>query len=373
MTIDQLQTPAILLDLDVMEQNLSRFADGAKAYGKQLWPMMKTHKSTILAKMQLQYGATGALCGTLDEAETLRDAGFQNIMYAYPVSTAVSVDRVMALAKSCPNFIIRLDGTDAAEMLEQHAAQANVSVQYTIIVDSGLHRFGVPPTDTVKLLKALSVYPHLIFRGISTHPGHVYGANHPQEIPRYCQDETQSMAQACQVLREAGYSPDIVSSGSTPTYEGTLQDPHIGIYHPGNYIFNDVIQLSNGAATQQQCALTVLASVISRPREDLFICDAGAKCLGLDTGAHGNTSIKGYGLVVGHPELTVFSLSEEVGKLHVDGPTDLKVGDQIRIIPNHACSCANLTSYYIGVRGEEVKELIPVDIRGNATVKNVHF
>ena len=155
---------------------------------------------------------------------------------------------------------------DAAEMLEQHAAEANVSVQYTIIVDSGLHRFGVPPTDTVKLLKALSVYPHLIFRGISTHPGHVYGANHPQEIPRYCQDETQSMAQACQVLREAGYSPDIVSSGSTPTYEGTLPgSPHRHL-SSGNYIFNDVIQLSNGAATQQQCALTVLASVISHPR-----------------------------------------------------------------------------------------------------------
>ena len=171
--------------------------------------------------------------------------------------------------------------------------------------------------------------------------------------------------------RASPYALEIVSSGSTPTFWGALDDENIQIYHPGNYIFNDAIQLSTNTATEDECALYVLASVISHPSEDLYICDAGAKCLGLDQGAHGNTSIKGFGVVKGHPELTVYSLSEEVGKFHVEGKTDLKVGDKVLIIPNHSCSTANLTSYYVGVRGEEVERLIPVDIRGNSTKKNI--
>jgi D-serine deaminase-like pyridoxal phosphate-dependent protein len=111
---------------------------------------------------------------------------------------------------------------------------------------------------------------------------------------------------------------------------------------------------------------------LSHPFADRYICDAGSKCLGLDQGAHGNTSIKGYGYVKGHPELTVSSLSEEVGKLHVEDSTNLKVGDKIEIIPNHACcSSANFTSYLIGCRGDNVEKLIKIDMRGNITTKNV--
>jgi len=132
----------------------------------------------------------------------------------------------------------------------------------------------------------------------------------------------------------------------------------------------DNIQLSNGTARESDCALSVYATIISHPSEDLFICDAGSKCLGLDLGGHGNTAIKGYGYVKGHPELTVSGLSEEVGKLRVDGPTTLRIGDKIEIIPNHSCFVANLTSYLVGCRGDKVERLIKVDMRGNSTTKN---
>lgn len=123
-------------------------------------------------------------------------------------------------------------------------------------------------------------------------------------------------------------------------------------------------------AREEDCALTVCATVISHPREDLFLCDAGAKCLGLDQGAHGNTSVRGHGRVLGHPELQLTDLSEEVGKLHVAGTTDLKVGDRIEIIPNHACSSANLTDWYVVVdENENVKRCVAVDIRANKTYK----
>ncbi len=125
-------------------------------------------------------------------------------------------------------------------------------------------------------------------------------------------------------------------------------------------------QMSVNRATEEDCALTVYATIISHPREDLFICDAGAKCLGLDQGAHGNTSIVGFGKVIEHPEIIVAGLSEEVGKLHVHGETNLKIGDKIEIIPNHSCSTANLCSYYTIIEDDEVVGSIPVDVRGNS-------
>ena len=368
MTIHELQTPAILLNLDSMEHNVKKYCDAAAKAGKQIWPMIKTHKSLELSRLQADYGCTGFLCGTLDEAEAMAEAGFENIMYAYPVATEVSIKRVVELAKKC-NFIVRFDGIDSARLTNEGAKAAGVIVNYTIIVDSGLHRFGVAPEKTVELADALKEFEHLHFCGISTHPGHVYGASCEADVPQYCKDEMESIAAAADALRAAGYELEIISSGATPTFWGSLEDENLMIYHPGNYIFNDAIQMSTNTATEDECALYVLASVVSHPREDLFICDAGAKCLGLDMGAHGNASVKGHGAIKGHPELTMYSLSEEVGKIHVDGPTDLKVGDKIIIIPNHSCSTANLTEYYIGVRGEEVERYIDVDIRGNSTKK----
>lgn len=150
MKINEIYTPAILVDLDAMEHNLKKYGDAAKAYGKQIWPMLKTHKSLELAKAQVEAGATGFLCGTLDEAEALCDAGFDNLMYAYPVATDVSVQRVTALAKRC-NFIVRMDGLEAAKAVNEGAKEAGVKVNCTIIVDSGLHRFGVLPEHIADL------------------------------------------------------------------------------------------------------------------------------------------------------------------------------------------------------------------------------
>lgn len=368
MNIRQVCTPAILLNLDAMEHNLKKYADAAAACGKEIWPMIKTHKSTELALLQQKYGCTGFLCGTLDEAEALCRAGIRRIMYAYPVAADTAIRRVIALSRQC-DFYIRLDGKDAAAALQAAAAEADVQIQYTIIIDSGLHRFGVKPAQAAALADALKPYDRLVCKGISTHPGHVYGAGNHDEVAAYCRDEAESMAAAAAALQAAGYTLDIVSSGSTPTFFPNLNDSHIMIYHPGNYIFNDAIQMSTETASEEECALYVMASIISHPADDVFICDAGAKCLGLDQGAHGNSSIVGFGTVKGHPELCITGLSEEVGKIHADGKTDLRVGDTIFIIPNHSCSTANMTSYFIGVRGDEAERTIAVDIRGNGTTK----
>ena len=381
--IDVLPTPVMLLDLDILEDNIRTYAEKAKVCGKALWPMVKTHKSSEIAAMQADAGCEGFLCGTLDEAEQLAADGFLHLMYAYPAAAGPSIQRIIALAKQVPDFIVRLDSVEAAEALEEAATEASAlaaaeaaedpeaagkavfQVKYTVILDCGLHRFGISAEKITDFVEKLRIFPHLLWKGISTHPGHVYGAASAAEVPGYCAEEAEQIGAAVRNLKAAGLDPEIVSSGSTPTYAANIGDPVINMYHPGNYVFNDAIQISNGTAGEENCALTVLATVISHPSEGHFICDAGAKCLGLDQGAHGNSSLTGHGRVIGHPELKVSHLSEEVGQIEAAGPTDLKIGDRIRIIPNHSCSTANLTSRMTGIRKGQTDRVILVNMRGN--------
>lgn len=365
-----LQTPAIIVDLDILKNNIRSYQEEANKYGKQIWPMLKTHKSTEITKMQLDAGATGVLCGTLDEVESAAAIGVQKIMYAYPVASKQSIDRVIEVTK-ISDLIIRIDDLNAARLINEGAVKAGVGISYTIILDVGLHRFGIIPADAVKFADALKEFEGLKFRGISTHPGHVYSATKGEEVEAYVKAETENIKRAADALKEAGYELEYVTSGSTPTFWGAIDDENINVYHPGNYVFLDVIQMSLDIAKEEDCALSILATIVSNPRDGVLICDAGTKCLGLDQGAHGNTSIKGYGKVKGHPKILVGSLSEEVGKLYYEGETSLKVGDQIEIIPNHSCSSANFTNYLITTRGDEVVGAIEVDIRGNSTLKNL--
>ena len=384
---EDLDTPAIVLDLDILENNIRRYAEAARQSGKHLWPMVKTHKSLEIARLQAEAGCTGFLCGTLDEAEALAEAGYRHLMYAYPPAGRASVNRVIRLARKTEELILRLDSLEAAAALEEAAresearkAEALVSgasgqpagtliLDYTVILDCGLHRFGLSPERIADFVLEMQRFPHLRFRGISTHPGQVYGAAGPAEIPEYCRQETEAIRRAVEKLADAGIRPEIVSSGSTPTFAGTVGDPLITHYHPGNYVFNDAIQLSNGTAEEGDCALRIAAAVISHPSEGHFVVDAGAKCLGLDQGAHGNSSVRGHGRILGHPELTVSHLSEEVGQVEAEGETSLRIGDRVTIIPNHSCSSANLTDWYLGVRNGVLEQLIPVDMRGNRTTK----
>ena len=365
MKFNNLITPSIIIDLDVIEHNINTYQQGCNENGKELWPMTKTHKSTEIAKMQIDAGATGLLAGTLDECEAFCEMGIEKIMYAYPVASEPNLTRVVNLAKKC-NFIIRIDCIEAAKKINAAAKEAGIVIEYTLIVDSGLHRFGVLPEDALEVANEIAKLEHLKIVGISTHPGHVYSATSHAELAKYVEDEEAAMSAAANSLRGAGYELKYVTSGSTPTFKGALTSEVIDILHPGNYVFNDVIQLSTETAGERECALFIYATVVSNPSDGLFLMDAGTKCFGLDQGAHGNSAIVGFGRVEGHPEIVVESLSEEVGKLRVNGETKLAVGDKIKIIPNHSCVPANLTSYLVGIRGEEVERLIEVDIRGNS-------
>ena len=368
MNIRDLATPGFLLDLDIFEANLRDMAAMCEQAGVELWPMVKTHKSTAIAHRQKDAGAAGFLTGTLDEAEQLAAAGLTDLMLAYPVAGRANLGRVLALARQA-RVTVSLDGVEAARALAAALAGSGLELDYLIIIDSGLHRFGVSPHQAAELAAALSGYKKLRLRGVATHPGQVYGASSRDGVTAAAAAEIAALAQAREALLAHGFAIDIVATGSTPTASLAAASGVVTALRPGNYVFHDNTQVALGVVPQERCALTVLATILSRPRPDTFIIDAGSKCLGLDKGAHGSDLLVGFGLVAGHPGLTVAGLSEEVGRVAITADTSLAVGDKIAVIPNHACAAANMTSWLVGHRQGKTECAIAIDMRGNSRLR----
>lgn len=368
MNIHELSTPSFLVELDTLESNISDMAKLCKKNGKELWPMVKTHKSSMIAKMQHDAGIGGFLVGTIDEAVKLIDSSFDDIMLAYPVAGKENISRVIELGKKA-RVIVVFDGEDTAKAINDALSKKNMSMEYLIIIDCGLHRFGVGPEFAGNLAQKLEKYNNLKLKGISTHPGQVYGAANMQEVEGVAKIEIEALAIAVKSLEQKGFTLDIVTTGSTPTAEFAVKSDAVTALRPGNYVFYDNIQMSLGVVPEERCSLTVLATVISRPNDDTLIIDAGSKCFGLDKGAHGISIIKGFGYVKGHPELVITDLSEEVAKIKIEKNTDVKVGDKLEVIPNHACSSANMTSFLIGHRKGTIEKTIYIDARGGSIRK----
>ncbi|WP_293722531.1 alanine racemase [uncultured Cetobacterium sp.] len=361
--ISSLTTPSFLVNLDTLEKNIAKYQTLADKNCVELFPMLKTHKSSEITKMQIEAGAKGVLVGTLDEAEAVvKKSGVKKVMLAYPVIGDSNLERVIELNKCCELFVAFDNEIPAAELAKK---LNNTKINYQIIINSGLNRFGVTPENAVSLLNSLNKYPNLVFKGISTHTGQVYGFS-KEHVKEITEKEITTMTLAKNLLIEAGANVEFVATGTTPTFEKAIESDDITVSRPGNYVFFDAIQVALGAAKEEECSLTVLATVISNPSEDLYILDCGSKCLGLDQGAHGNSLTKGFGIIKNHPELTIIGLSEEVAKVKKEGPSALKIGDKIEIIPNHSCSAANMTNYLIGHRNGSIEKIIEVDIRGNS-------
>ena len=203
--------------------------------------MIKTHKSMEIVEMQINEGATGVLCGTLDEAEACCEKGIKKIMYAYPVASEENIKRIIEISKKT-DFIIRLDSLEAAIKINKMAEVENVVVSYSIIVDSGLHRFGLSLKNLLNFTEELKKLKNLKLRGISSHPGHVYSSICEEDIHKYVLDECETLKQAKDILEKEGYHLEYITSGSTPTFIEAVKDLNINVYHPGNYVFLDSIQ-----------------------------------------------------------------------------------------------------------------------------------
>ncbi len=362
-----IDTPALLIDLDCLERNIEDMASFARHKGINLRPMVKTHKSPDLAKMQIEAGAKGILLAKLGEAEVMADAGVKDINIAYPLIGEQKLSRAVSLIKDRGvKLRLTVDDVKQIEPLSAKGVSEGIVFSVLIKIDTGVHRLGLPRGERViELAKRIEELPGLSFQGISTHAGHVYTARSRDEIEKVGIAEGEIMVGVRDDLEKAGIKVDTVATGSTPTAKISGNVKGVNEIRPGNYIFYDAKQVSLGVVDAKRCAATVLATVISRPAPDRAVIDAGSKALSSDPGAE---AIPGFGLVVGRDDLLVKKLSEEVGVVELTEPKrSLEIGGKLEIIPNHICVVFNLFDEAYGIRNDRVERTFPISARGKVT------
>jgi len=295
------------------------------------------------------------------------DAGIGDIRLPYPINPS-NADRVIALLdRTRLSFIV--DHPVVAKQWSDAMVRAGKEVDVLVKIDVGFHRCGIDPEvrEALATIKGMASLPGLRFRGLLSHAGQAYHAHSEEELRKMAEGEAQGMRDLAERCRKNGVPVEEVSAGATPPARFSLQQVGFTEFRPGNYVYFDRTQVALGAATMEDCALTVLATVVSKPAKDRIILDSGSKTLTND-GARGFTVAPGYGTVVGEPNLLLERLSEEHATVRVtDGSTKLEPGDRVRIVPNHSCVVSNLVDHVWLVDGDTVIEKLPVAARGRIT------
>ncbi len=318
-SIHDLPTPALLLDLDVLERNLRRMSGRAAAFGVAMRPHVKTHKSLEIAGLQKELGIAGITVSTLYEARVFADHGYGDVTWAFPV-ILTRLDEVRELAERITLRLV-VDSPEAVEALEGLRLPLHVWLK----VDCGYHRAGVDPESpqAVELARRLAGSPTLTFDGLLTHSGHAYDARSREAAAAVAEQERSVMAGFAERLRAAGIAVPGVSTGSTPAMSTVERLDGVTEVRPGNYCFHDFSQVAIGSCAVADCAVTVLSSVVScRPGGDRSVVDAGALALSKDPGP-GTTMgevFASYEEGTLDAEARLVSLSQEHGILSVPRP-----------------------------------------------------
>ena len=346
-----IETPALLLHVDVVERNIRHMSERARQLGVALRPHAKTHKCVEVGRLQLEHGARGLTVSTLVEAEVFTRAGFNDVTWAFPIDPS-HIPHARRLAEATGATLrVTVDDESTARAL------AESGLHVWLKVDSGLHRAGVDPASPYALAVAgeLGKERGLVFDGILTHSGHAYRTTNKAEAARVAEQERSVMVGFAERVRAAGVLVREVSVGSTPAMAAAQDLAGVTEARPGNYVFFDRTMVLIGCCEPADVGVTVLATVVShQPGAAHFIVDAGALELSKDPGpAH--LAPQTMGAVRGAPELTVATLSQEHGLIRAESPAALDgrfpVGTQVEIIPNHSCLTVPLFDEYHVIRG----------------------
>jgi D-serine deaminase-like pyridoxal phosphate-dependent protein len=359
--ISEIETPALAVDLDILDRNLRRVADYAGKHGLRLRPHTKTHKSVMLAKRQLELGAAGLTVAKVSEAEVMLGAGPADLLVAFPIVGRGKLARLMEVARRT-RVTVALDSLAAARELSDATREARVEVGVLAEFDAGLGRVGVAPGEPLlELARAIRALPHLKFEGLAFYPGHIKDL-----------DETglHALAQLSELVgriradfERAGIEVAIVSGGSTPTLFHSHEIAGLTEIRPGTYLFNDVNTVRSGGCALEDCAATILATVVSVARPGQMILDGGSKTFSSDRPV--NSAEVTFGHVVEAPAARFHKMNEEHGFVDLTGvDRQFAVGDRVHVIPNHICVAVNLHERVYGVRGDRVEEIWNVDARG---------
>jgi D-serine deaminase-like pyridoxal phosphate-dependent protein len=358
--LDALLTPAAVVDLDRMAANLARMAQYTALHGLALRPHTKTHKSPLLAAEQVRHGATGLTVAQLHEAQLMGDVS-PHVLLAHPPVGAPKLSRLLALPSSL-DLIVGLDSHEALESLSAAAARAGRPVGVLIELDLGMRRVGVGDVATaIELCRLCTTLDGVAWRGIMFYPGHIreHVAGQDDAIERV----DAALQRVLDALADAGLTPEIVSAGSTPAAYASHRIRGLTEIRPGTYIFNDRTTAEIGACAWDDCAYSVLATVVSTSVGGQAVVDAGSKALFRE--ALRGSEAGGFGALLDRPEVIVKGMSEEHGLLDLSrADWRPRVGDLVRIVPNHVCVSVNLHDRVYGVRGDRIEQSWPVAGRG---------
>lgn len=349
MRIDDLSTPAALVDCRIVEANLVRAQSYADAHGLKLRPHIKTHKLPVFAHRQIELGATGITCQKLGEAEVMANAGIVDIFISYNIIGKEKLARLRSLHE---RRSISVSADNAVTVAGYAAAFRDAAHPLPVLVecDTGGERCGVQSIDeAVRLARNIDAAPGLHFEGLMTYPAE----GQSTRVEAF-------MRAAIASLVAAGLSPSRVSNGGSPDLYSAAEVNSATEHRPGTYIYSDRMQVEFGLGSFEDCALTVLATVVSCPTVDRVIIDAGSKALSADL-----CDSPGHGHIIEYPQAVLETLNEEHGIANFSHCKNRpSIGDRVRVIPNHVCVVTNLfDTVYLTNDGVNA-EPVPVAARG---------
>jgi len=344
-TID---TPAAVVDLERLERNLARWQEETDRLGLANRPHMKTHRCSAIARRQLELGAVGLTCQKLGEAEVMVDGGCEDVLVAYNIVGEAKLERLAVLLGRA-RMTVTVDDASLLPGLAGAAVRAGRELGVLVDCDTGLGRTGVQtPEAAGELAAAVAATDGLSFRGLLTYPS-----------PPGAKEFLDAARAEC---ARRGLVVEVVSAGGTPAmWAAEALVPTVSEYRAGTYAFHDRATIAAGAASEDDAALTVHATVVSRPDRGRAILDAGSKVLASEAAADGT-----FGVVVEAPRSRVSKLNEEHAYVDLADGEELELGQRVRVVPDHACLIPNLFPELVVVRGGEVVDRWPVDARGRS-------
>lgn len=359
---DEIDTPALVLDLDILERNLDEMSVICRDAEVELYPHAKTHRTPQIGRMQVERGAAGLCVAKLGEAEGFAQVGIERIIVAYPLVGTDKLVRAAALAQQV-TLTLAADSVEGARAVGAHFAALGRQIDVALLIDSGLGREGVSPEDAGRIGAELVGIGGIRLTGVMTHEGSVYGATDRSDLRSRAEAAARLMVSAAEAIRETGAPRLGVSLGASASARVVAQVPGVTQVRPGIYAFNDLGQIALGNATPSTCAVRVLATVVSHPEPGRACIDAGSKSLSKDgLPASGMSSWTGHGLLAELPGWRIETVSEEHGWLRWHGPgapTTLRIGQRVQVIPNHVCTVFFSLGESVAIRGGEVQGVWP--------------
>lgn len=351
----ELRTPALLLDLDAVDRNISKMAGFFASRTCRLRPHTKTHKLPLIAHKQIRVGAIGVTCAKLEDAKGFVNSGIGSVLIANEV-VADKLPELVGLSQIA-EVISCVDAYDSASALSVLAQKARMKLDVLVEVDVGLGRCGVAPgKSTVDLVRRISSLKGLRFRGLNGYEGGVFIPDEAQK-EKECRRRNQLLVETRALVEKAGFAVEIVSAGGSNTFGITGVCEGITEIQPGSYATMDAWNVKFGQPFE--LAVTVLGTVISRPREDLAVIDAGLKALSIDLGL---PTVKG----LDGAEIKTLT-DEEHGRLVLSGEARrVAVGDRVELVPTHGCTTIPLHSAYVAIKEGVAVDVLPIMSRSAA-------